>query len=143
MGFYEDIRNIYSNNAAKHFRAWASISRKLAKFRNNRNLLLTCRRENIVPRHITDIFRRPKELLHCSSSEITNAMLIDCSTGWYYFFIHRILSLEIKIANKHIPRLEKLIHKCKVNLKQLNKGIFLYFQYKQQLNYNKIYNMVT
>lgn len=54
MGFFENIKNNFGEDAYRNFKEWANTSRQLANFENHKKSLLQCKRQDVTPAYLNN-----------------------------------------------------------------------------------------
>lgn len=138
MGFYQQMRNTYGREAVAELRRFSHNQLKIASLSNRRIFLLSCRRRNLLPRHITDRISNLQGIFEYRDGQ-TGRRIQD----FYHRLGHRILCMEISITIKNLSYLQQ----CQLNLETQIKNIFpleiwTEFRQRSQINYNRQFSKI-
>lgn len=138
MGFYQQTERDYGTQAIKALKTWEKSKTKLAKILNRRCFLLKCRKDGIIPNHITNATKNVDYLLHQNGWRTNNK-----GSKHIIRLGHKILNLEISSNQKEITKLQCMLIKLKSDIINLtNEQIFLEFTHKQSKKYNRIFHLI-
>lgn len=137
MGFYEDITNRYGMETAKNLKIWSSNNNKLASSRNRRIFLLECKRQELVPSHITSNMKNIMGLFEYENSKL-NSKIRDFNEKT----IRKILNLEISQVNYKITKIENDNKKIKNAVQHLPRQILTEYSHRMHKAYNKRFHEV-
>lgn len=70
MGFYEDINSSYGPETTRDLKLWSTNNNKLASAKNRRIFLLECKRQELIPRHITTNIKNVMGLFEYNNSKL-------------------------------------------------------------------------
>ncbi|KAJ8977068.1 hypothetical protein NQ317_017230 [Molorchus minor] len=108
---------------------------KLAKLRNRRNFLILCRKQDVMPSHITNGSRNVENLTTTAIGHTLHQV-----TTFNKRLRKQILNLEIKVTHDSIKKLEKQLKFTKnLIVNTLPYNIITDFFRKQSINYNKTF----
>lgn len=139
MGFYQDISTGYSEEVAQHLKKWSSQRGKLASAYNRRIFLLECKRQGIVPKHISSNINSIMGLFEISSSRKFNRKLDELNKNIRL----KIIRLEIDYINYKIQFLEKSKRHIMNQLtSELPRIILDEFKRRQKVGFNKKFHKI-
>ncbi|XP_074028848.1 uncharacterized protein [Leptinotarsa decemlineata] len=133
MGFYQDINVTYGYSTMRNLKDVANINIKLANLRNRRNFLLRCRKNNLVPPHITSGVHNVENLTNTATGSLLRRTL-----NFNRRLRNSILNLEIKITHETVLSFEKTLTSLKSKLVTiLPTYIITEFYRKLSINYSR------
>lgn len=137
MGFYEDMKTLYGQEASDILKKWNMTLRKLASITNRKYFLLLCRQKGIFPAHITRNFKCLYESLigeHPYINEVSNLI---------YNFKKDVLNKEIKITFWKINTFNSNISTCKNSLLTIMPTTIVKdFENRQKRSYEVMFNKI-
>lgn len=138
MGFFQVIAASYGGEASTTLKSWAKNNTKLASYRNRRIFLLECKRQSIRPRHVIQNLRCLTGLLDANPERTSGTIdRFNNRLG------QKVVSLEIKIAEQQIHRLERCNLYLKNKAKDLMPNYVVHeFISHQTHRYNLIFNKI-
>ncbi|XP_045462556.1 uncharacterized protein LOC123672495 [Harmonia axyridis] len=131
MGFMEDIKHRYGMDILRNFKQWANQVNKRASLENHRKFLLRCRKQRILPSHITRYSKCISGLI-LSNSPFAN----HCYSALTQFQF-RVLNIEICFYHWKLRQIKHNIEIIKSKLRnEIAEDILFSFSVRQ----NKFYN---
>ncbi|XP_072383799.1 uncharacterized protein [Diabrotica undecimpunctata] len=134
MGFYNNIRVNYGAEALRLLKDYQKTNVRLAKERNRRLFLLSCRSKGITPKHI----------VHATSS-VQN--YIHRNGFWQLQGCQQIIRLDSKLLNVEIATNHRVLKQLEKSLTEQKTEIirstseydWMQFSHIQSIRYNKIF----
>lgn len=114
MGYYQDINRKYGLNTTHILKQWANHTTKLAAMKNRRIFLLRCRKENVIPNHITRNNKMITKLLTTEDHKISNKINLFNKK-----LTKHILNFEIEITCSNIKSIENIINRFRQSASKL------------------------
>ncbi|XP_044751730.1 uncharacterized protein LOC123311725 [Coccinella septempunctata] len=137
MGFYQDIAARFGHDAVHNMKLWAINNTKLANFRNRRIFLLQCKNNGLIPQHITEGSKCIYGFVDISGHTVQDIEKFNDKLR------SKILSLEIKFAERRVAQLERKLKECMGALRnQIPPDVFNEYQARQIRSYNGRFNKV-
>ncbi|XP_044745159.1 uncharacterized protein LOC123307022 [Coccinella septempunctata] len=99
MGFYAEVQTQYGLASVKNLKSWASLNIKLAPLKNRRVFLLECKRQGLLPKHISCNMK----YLYGSATDSISAGQVECMKAKT---VRHVLLFEIKTTVSKIRRME-------------------------------------
>ncbi|XP_050502963.1 uncharacterized protein LOC126882192 [Diabrotica virgifera virgifera] len=134
MGFYNTIRVEYGEQSVRFLKDYQRTNLKLAKERNRRLFLLSCRSKGITPNHICHATTSVHNYIHRNEFW----QLEGCQQ--LIRLDSKLLNVEIATNHKNLKKLENSLSLLKNNIIQsTSENIWLQFSHTQSINYNKLF----
>lgn len=137
MGFYEDINSSYGPETTRDLKLWSTNNNKLASAKNRRIFLLECKRQELIPRHITTNIKNVMGLFEYNNSKL-NMKIKDFNDKT----TKKILNLEISQINHKIKLLERHISEIQRKLQHLPENILREYKSRLNISYNKKFHQI-
>lgn len=102
MGFYQDTTATYGANVTQWLKKWSNLNSKKASFLNRRIYLLECKRNDVIPRHISQNIKNLYSLLDGAPASLIRKMH-DFNVG----IAGKVLKFEISHTNHSMRVLER------------------------------------
>lgn len=137
MGFFEDISRDYGHETTKYLKIWSTTNNKMASAVNRRIFLLECRRQGIIPKHITSNLKSVMSLFDYDNNRLNKKIKqFNDKT------IKKILNLELSQVNQKVNKLKKYTDEISRKLQNLPENILV--EYKRRINiaYNKKFHKI-
>lgn len=139
MGFYQEISTRYSREVAQHLKRSSSQSSKLASAYNRRIFLLQCKRQGIVPKHISSNVKSVLGLFEVNSSRRFNRKVEELNKN----IILKVIRLEIDYINYKIYSLDKSNKHIMSYLRGvLPREVLDEYRRRQKISFNKKFHKV-
>ncbi|XP_045463451.1 uncharacterized protein LOC123673068 [Harmonia axyridis] len=137
MGFFEEISHNYGPETTKELKLWSTNNRKLAAALNRRIFLLECKRQGLIPKHITSNVKSIMGLFEYNNQRLNRKIReFNDSTS------KKIINLELCQVNHKIKRLELLNTQIRQSLQHLPEYMLIQYQDRLKCSFNKEFHKI-